>query len=164
MASVMVTGRAAAAIAAELATMKVSEQIDALEVMAVDPMEFLVLPRVMAGFVMMPLLSVFFCAVASVTSALIACNVQGMDPSVYWNTYARFVDGIEIIHCLVKGSFFGGALCWVACFFGMRARGGAHAVGSATRNTVVVSCLLVLLLDYILTSLLPMGLARLKVT
>lgn len=162
MTAIMVTGRAGAAIAAEIATMRVSEQVDALEVMAVDPMEYLVAPRVFAGLAMVPLLSIFYAAVASVMAAVIACGVQGLDSSVYWTQFAKLVDPIELFHCTVKGAAFGMALVWVACFYGMRAHGGARAVGSATRNTVVMSSLLVLLLDYILTSTLPRGLTWLK--
>ncbi len=163
MTAIMVTGRAGAAIAAEIATMKVSEQVDALEVMAVDPIEYLVAPRVLAGFLMVPLLSIFYSTVASVLGAAVACGIKGLDPSVYWSQFARYVDASDLGHCVVKGAFFGMALTLVACFYGMRAHGGARAVGAAARNTVVISCLLVLLLDYILTSVLPMGLTYLKV-
>jgi phospholipid/cholesterol/gamma-HCH transport system permease protein len=160
--AIMVTGRAGAAMAAEIASMKVSEQVDALEVMAVDPIEFLITPRVLAGFVMLPLLSVFFTAVASVAAAGVACGIMGLDPAVYWQQYSRVVDKIDLIHCLVKGCSFGLVLTWVGCFNGYRAYGGARAVGLATRNTVVASCLMVLFLDYILTSFLPFGFAKLE--
>jgi phospholipid/cholesterol/gamma-HCH transport system permease protein len=164
MASIMVTGRAGAAMAAEIATMKITEQVDALEVMAVDPIEYLVTPRVLAGLTMMPLLSVFFAGVGSLASAAIACGVMGLDPSIYWEQYAKVVDRIEITHCLVKGLTFGVVLTWVGCFCGYRAYGGARAVGFATRSTVVATCLTILLSDYVLTSLLPFGFAKWTVT
>ncbi len=163
MTAIMVTGRAGAAMAAEIGSMRISEQVDALDVMAVDPIEFLVTPRVLAGFVMVPLLSIFFTAVASIAAALIGCGVMGLDSSIYWTQYAKMVDAIDLIHCTTKGAAFGTVLTLVGCFNGYRAHGGASAVGLATRNTVVASCLSILLMDYILTSLLPFGAIRIKV-
>ncbi len=163
MASIMVTGRAGAAMAAEIASMRISEQIDALDVMAVDPIEYLVAPRVYSGLIMMPLLSVLFGVVGSIAAALVACGIMGLDPSVYWDQFARFVDAIDMIHCLVKGSVFGLFLALIGCFCGFRAQGGARAVGFATRSTVVATCLTILLSDFILTSFLPFGFSRLKV-
>lgn len=163
MTAIMVTGRAGAAMAAEIGSMKISEQIDALDVMAVDPIEFLVTPRIIAGAVMLPILSIFFTAVASLSGALVACGVLGLDSSIYWVQYAKVVDTVDLLHCVTKGFAFGLILTWVGCFNGYRARGGASAVGMATRNTVVASCLAILLVDYILTSFLPFGYIRLQV-
>lgn len=162
MTAIMVTGRAGAAMAAEIASMKISEQVDALEVMAVDPVEFLITPRVLAGLLMIPLLSVFFAAVATLAGAGVACGLMGLDPAIYWQQFSKVVDKIELIHCLTKGAVFGLVLTWVGCFFGYRAHGGASAVGMATRNTVVVTCLMILFTDYILTSLLPFGFIKLQ--
>ena len=163
MGAIMVLGRAGAAMAAEISSMRISEQIDALEVMAVDPMEFLVVPRVIAGVLTMPILSVYFGMIGSIASAMVACGIMGMDSSVFWHEYSRVVDPIELIHCVTKGAAFGLVLTWIACFCGFRAHGGARAVGLATRSTVVASLLVILLSDYILTSLLPYGFATLKV-
>lgn len=162
MASIMVTGRAGAAMAAEIASMRISEQIDALEVMAIDPIEYLVMPRVLAGVIMMPLLSIFFTVVGSAAAALISCGIMGLDFSIFWVQYTKVVDAIDIIHCVTKGATFGLVLTWVGCFCGFRAYGGARAVGFATRSTVVATCLTILLSDYVLTSLLPFGFSRLK--
>lgn len=163
MTAVMVIGRAGAAMAAEIASMKLSEQVDALEVMAVDPVEYLTLPRIAAGIVMMPLLSIFFSAIASVSAATVASSVMGMSSTVFWNHYSHTMDTVEIWHCLIKGGAFGFVLATIGCFNGLRAYGGARAVGLSTRNTVVASCLCVLLVDYFLTSLLPPGFSKLKV-
>jgi phospholipid/cholesterol/gamma-HCH transport system permease protein len=157
MAAIMVTGRAGAAMAAEISSMRISEQIDALEVMAVDPIEYLVAPRVAAGFLMMPLLGVFFSSVASLAAAGVACGVMDLSSATFWEQFMKMVDAIDMIHCLTKSAVFGVILTTVACFYGFRARGGASAVGLATRTTVVVSCLTILLSDYVLTSLLPFG-------
>lgn len=162
MAALMVTGRAGAAMAAEIATMKITEQLDALEVMAVDPVEFLVTPRILAGTLMMPVLSMFFCAIASLSAAGVSCGIMGLDYSTYWTQYAKMVDRIDVVHCMTKGAMFGLVLTTVGCFFGYRALGGARAVGVATRNTVVVTSLLILLTDYLLTSFLPFGFSELS--
>lgn len=163
MAAVMVTGRAGAAMAAELSSMRISEQIDALEVMAIDPIEYLVVPRVTAGLITMPLMGVFFSIVGSAAAALIACGVMGLDFQIFLTQYTKVVDPLELIHCTTKGAVFGLVLTSIGCFFGFRAHGGARAVGLATRSTVVASVLTILLSDYVLTSLLPFGFANLKV-
>jgi len=159
--AIMVTGRAGAAMAAEIASMRVSEQIDALEVMAVDPHEYLVAPRVVAGICMMPFIAVFFSVVGSIAAALVSCGIMGLDVAVFISQYRKVVDAMEVIHCVTKAACFGLVLTWVGCFNGFRAFGGARAVGLATRSTVVASCLTILLSDYILTSFLPFGFARL---
>lgn len=161
--AIMVAGRAGSAIAAEIASMRISEQIDALEVMACDPIEFLVSPRVLAGLIMVPLLSFMFGIVSSWSSAWVACGIMGLDYVVYWTQFAYSVGHIDLVHCVVKGLTFGWVLTSLGCFYGYRAQGGASAVGYATRSTVVVSCLSVLFSDFILTSFLPFGLARLGV-
>lgn len=163
MTAIMVTGRAGAAMAAEIASMRITEQVDALEVMAVDPIEYLVTPRVLAGVLMMPILSMYFGLIASLSGALVSCGIMGLDYPVYWDQFAKVVDNIDLVHCLVKGAVFGLTLTWLGCFCGFRAYGGARAVGFATRTTVVASCLVILLCDYILTSLLPFGFAKLSI-
>jgi phospholipid/cholesterol/gamma-HCH transport system permease protein len=163
MSGIMVAGRAGAAMAAEISSMKISEQIDALEVMAVDPVEYLVVPRVSAGVLMMPLLAMFFTLIATLAAGAVACGAMGLQYSVYWSQYLKIVDPIEIVHCLVKSAVFGLVLTWIGCFCGFRSYGGARAVGQATRNTVVAACLSILLSDYFLTSLLPFGFKKLKV-
>ena len=162
MTAIMVTGRAGAAMAAEISSMRISEQVDALVVMAVNPFEYLVTPRILAGVVMMPLLAVFFGGVASLAAAAVSCGVLDLSVATFLGKYTKVVDSIEIVHCLVKSSIFGLVLTWIGCFCGFRATGGARAVGFATRTTVVASCLSILLADYILTSLLPYGFAQLQ--
>jgi len=162
MASIVVTGRAGAAMAAEIASMRISEQIDALEVMAIDPIEFLVAPRVVAGLLMMPLLAVMFGVIGSFAAAVVSCGIMGLDWTIFWAQYTRVVDAIDIVHCVTKGCTFGLILTWVGCYYGYHAYGGARAVGFATRGTVVATILAILLADYILTSFLPFGFAYLK--
>lgn len=163
MAGIMVAGRAGAAMAAEIATMRITEQVDALEVMAVDSVEYLVAPRILAGLAVMPVLAVVFSVVGSIAAAVVACGVMGLDAQIYWSQYSKVVDLIELVHCTVKGAVFGVSLSWIACFCGYRAFGGARAVGIATQSSVVASLLAILLTDYILTSMLPFGWATLRI-
>jgi phospholipid/cholesterol/gamma-HCH transport system permease protein len=162
-AGIMITGRTGAAMAAEIATMRISEQIDALEVMAVDPFEYLVFPRVAAGVLMGPLLAIFFGAISSLSGEAVACGMLGLDHSTFWEQYALRVDFEEMIHLLAKSTTFGFLISAIACYYGFNAQGGAGAVGKATRVTVVVSLLAILLADYFLTSMLPYRMSILKV-
>ena len=104
---------------------------------------------------MMPLLSVVFGAIATLSGCLIATNVLGLSMPVFWKTFRAWVDWIDFVHCVVKGTTFGFALTTMGCFFGFRASGGARAVGFSTRSTVVATCLTILLLDYFWTMVLP---------
>jgi len=153
--AIMVTGRAGAAIGAEIASMRVSEQIDALEVMGVNPYEYLVLPRVLAGAIMMPLLAYIFGGIATLSACAIACGVLDLSFPVFWKEFRLWVDAVDILHCTMKGISFGAALALLGSFYGFRAQGGARAVGFSTRSTVVASCLTILLLDYLWTMVLP---------
>jgi len=162
-AGIMVTGRAGAAMAAEISSMRISEQIDALEIMAVDPIEYLVFPRVAAGLLMMPILALFFTMVASVSAYFISTGVMGLQATVFWTQYFKFVTLTDMLHLFVKSAAFGLLLTWVGCFCGFRAYGGARAVGQATRNTVVATSLVILSSDYFITSLLPYGFRTLKI-
>jgi phospholipid/cholesterol/gamma-HCH transport system permease protein len=153
--AIMVTGRAGAAIGAEIASMRVSEQIDALEVMGVNPYEYLVLPRVLAGAIMMPLLAFVFGGIATLAASAIACGVLDLSWPVFWKEFRLWVDAVDMLHCTMKGISFGIALTLLGCFYGFRAQGGARAVGFSTRSTVVATCLTILLLDYIWTMILP---------
>ncbi len=155
MAAIMVTGRAGAAMAAEVASMKISEQVDALEVMAVDPIEYLVTPRVFAGVLMMPILAVFFGAVGSLAGAAVGCGVMGLGGATYWELFAFYVDILDLIHLWIKAVIFGFILTSIGCYCGYQAYGGARAVGFATRTTVVLSVLAILLSDYLITTFLP---------
>ena len=159
--AIMVTGRAGAGIGAEIASMKVSEQIDALEVMGVSPYEYLALPRILAGMTMMPLLAFIFGGIATLSASFIACQVLDLSFPVFWKTFRQWVSWVDLLHCLVKALTFGGALTALGCFYGFRASGGARAVGLSTRSTVVAACLTILFLDYFWTMILPLRADRL---
>lgn len=153
--AIMVTGRAGAAIGAEIASMRISEQIDALEVMGVNPYEYLVLPRVLAGMIMMPLLAFVFGGIATLSASLIACGVLDLSFPVFWKEFRLWVDVVDMVHCTMKGISFGMMLTLLGSYYGFRAQGGARAVGFSTRSTVVATCLTILLLDYLWTMVLP---------
>lgn len=158
--AIMVTGRAGAAIGAEVSSMRVTEQIDALEVMGVNPYEFLVVPRVLAGATMMPLLAFIFGGIATLSASVVSCSILDLSYPVFWNAFRQWTDYIDLLHCAVKGVTFGTALSLLGCFYGFRAMGGASAVGYSTRSTVVASCLTILLLDYFWTMVLPLRASR----
>jgi phospholipid/cholesterol/gamma-HCH transport system permease protein len=130
--------------------------------MAIDPIEFLVVPRVVAGLFMMPILAIMFAVIGSIAASGVACGIMGLDWTIFWSQYSRVVDAIDVVHCVTKGATFGLILTWMGCFFGYQAYGGARAVGFATRGTVVATILTILLADYILTSFLPFGFSYLK--
>ena len=158
MTAIMVSGRAGAAMTAEIATMRVTEQIDALEVMGVNPVEYLVMPRVAAGLVMTPLLGIMFGVAATLAAAGLCCGVMDLSLPMFWAQFRKWVDAEDVLmHCGIKSAVFGLVLTWIACYSGFNAKGGAGSVGRATQTTVVVTFLAVLFSDYILTTLLPYG-------
>ena len=131
--------------------------------MGINPIEYLVFPRVLAGILMLPILAMCFTVIATLSSCAIACGVMDLQYAIFWSQFFHIVDPIEVMHCVVKAGAFGLALTWIGCFSGFRAHGGALAVGQATRNTVVATCLAILLADYFLTSILPFGFKSLEV-
>ena len=155
--SLMVTGRVGSAMATELGTMRVTEQIDAMEVMAVDPINYLVVPRVIAGAVMVPCLSVIFLVVATIGSVLVGVGILGIDEGAYMARIEWFLDPFDFTHGLYKAIFFGLILALVGCYKGYNANGGARGVGMATTQAVVIGSISVFVFDYILTSILLIG-------
>lgn len=155
--ALVVGGRVGASIAAELGTMKVTEQIDALETMAIDPVKYLVAPRLIAGLVMLPVVTIFADFVAIVGSWVVALVGLDVNTHTFFTGLKLFFHVSDVTSGLVKALFFGGIIALMGCFHGMRTEGGAEGVGIATTKAVVSSCLLVLITDYILASLLFRG-------
>lgn len=149
----MVTGRAGSAIAAQLGTMRVTEQIDALTVMALNPIKYLVTPRIVAAFVMLPILTVLSDFVGVVGGYLVGVKLLGINEGAFINKMVKYVELNDVYNGLVKSAVFGIILSLVACYKGFYARGGAEGVGKATTEAVVVSSVTILISDYILTSL-----------
>jgi phospholipid/cholesterol/gamma-HCH transport system permease protein len=153
LAGLMVAGRVGAAMAAEIGTMRVTEQIDALETLATTPYKYLVAPRIIAGVAMMPLL-VFIADIIGVMGGyLVSVYKLGFNPVAYINNTISFVEPLDVISGLVKAAAFGFIVALMGCFHGFHSRGGAQGVGIATTNAVVSSSILVLTFNYIITEL-----------
>ncbi len=152
--SLMVTGRVASSMATELGTMRVSEQIDAMEVMAVDAIQYLVAPRLIAGIIMVPALLIIFDVLSYWGSYAVAVGLSGIDEGAFQSRIQWYLDPVDITHGLIKASVFGLILTLVGCFKGFYAKGGARGVGIATTQAVVIGSISTFVLDYILTAIL----------
>ena len=150
----IVAGRAGSAMGAELGTMRVTEQIDALEVMATDPVHYLVVPRVWAGTVMLPLLVVMANGVGILGGYLVAVVLMGANPVTYTDRTFQFMDLNDVFSGLIKAAVFGFLLAAIGCQQGFYTRGGAEGVGRATTSAVVVASIAILVADFFLTRLL----------
>ena len=151
--SLMVTGRVGSAMATELGTMRVTEQIDAMEVMAVDPVQYLITPRVVAGLVMVPCLTIIFDLVAFVGAYVIAIPWYGLDEGAFMSRIEWYLDPYDYYQGFIKSVVFGAVVTTVGCFKGFYATGGARGVGNATTRAVVIGSIMTFVLDYVLTTL-----------
>lgn len=150
----MVAGRAGAAMAAELGTMKVTEQIDALETLATNPMKYLVVPRFVASTIMMFFLTVLGMIIGISGGYFVGVKVLGTNPVTYINQSINNTEVHDIWFGLVKALVFGAVIGLIGCYKGFNTEGGAEGVGKATTGAVVVSCMLILILDYVLSAIL----------
>jgi len=150
----MVAGRAGASIAAELGTMKVTEQIDALSTLATNPMKYLVVPRFIASTVMMFFLTVLGMLIGITGGYFVGVKVLGTNPVTYINNSINYTEVTDIWYGLVKSLVFGAVVGIISCYKGFNTEGGAEGVGKATTGAVVVSCMMILILDYFLSALL----------
>jgi phospholipid/cholesterol/gamma-HCH transport system permease protein len=151
--AVVVAGRVGAAIAAELGTMKVTEQVDALYTLGTNPVKYLVVPRFLACLLMVPLLTVFADAIGVIGGYLISRNRLGIPSAVYWDEiYAMQLE--ELFHGLIKSVVFALIIVVTACNKGLTCGGGAEGVGRATTGAVVISMVLILVSDYFLSAIL----------
>ena len=152
LAGLMVAGRSGAAIAAEIGTMKVTEQIDALKTLSTNPFNYLIIPRIFAGIITLPIL-VFIGDIIGVMGGYIICvNLLNFNPTVYLQNTYNFVQFIDVFSGLVKASVFGFLITFMGCYHGFNAKGGAQGVGQSTTYSVVSSSILILLMNYIITS------------
>ena len=152
--ALMVNSRAGSAIAAHLGTMRVTEQIDALESMAVDSVQFLVSPRLVAGMVCLPLLTAFANVIGVLGGYLIAVVLLGLDHGLYVAKLIDLVAFTDVAGGLIKSFFFGLILTLIGCYQGYFASKGAEGVGQATTRAVVISSVMILFFDYTITSFL----------
>ena len=148
----MVTGRAGSAMATELGTMRVTEQIDALFTMAVNPVKYLVVPRVLAGVLMFPILTIITNFVGVVGGYMVGVKLLGINPGVYIGRTIDFVQVDDIMAGLIKSVVFGLITTIVACYHGFYASGGAEGVGKAATSSVVLASVMILVSDYLMSS------------
>jgi phospholipid/cholesterol/gamma-HCH transport system permease protein len=154
LAGVVVAGRIGAAIAAEIGTMKVTEQIDALRAMATSPVQYLVAPRFIAIVLMMPVLVVYANLVGDVGGGLVAMNYAGISSHMFTESIRGFIEAWDIIGGLIKGSVFGAIIAIIGCHKGLNAEQGAEGVGRATTASVVLSIILIFIFNYFLSVIL----------
>lgn len=163
LAGLMVAGRVGSGIAAQLGSMKVTEQIDALNTLGTDPIKKLVTPRVLAALIMVPVLTIINDLIGIIGGNIIAHFIVGLPSSLYWRTVweqimaGGFVAGVipnDFVQGLTKPIVFGAIIAITACYFGLRTTGGTEGVGQSTTKTVVTASILILVVDYFLTQFL----------
>ncbi len=152
--ALMVTGRAGSALTAEIGIMRITEQIDAIEVMALNPMRYLVVPNILAGIVVLPLLGALFDVVGIYGGYLVGVELLGVSSGTYFSSMAEVVTPTDITTGLYKSLCFGLLITLICCFKGYHAGYGAEGVSQATTEAVVFSSVAVLVLDYFLNSVL----------
>ena len=155
LAALMVTGRAGSALAAELGVMRITEQIDALTVMALNPMRYLVVPTLVAGVAAFPILSWIFDVIGIFGGYLVTVKLFGLSEGAYFGQIRAFLSTTDIWVGVWKSLVFGLVVTWVACYKGFHVGHGAEGVGRATTEAVVLASALILVLDYFMGSVLP---------
>jgi phospholipid/cholesterol/gamma-HCH transport system permease protein len=151
--ALMVTARAGSAMAAELGTMRVTEQIDALYVMAANPVKHLIVPRVIAGILMVPLLTVISDFTGILGGYFVGVHILGINSGIFIKNITRLVDLNDIYNGLVNAACFGLILSLIGCYKGFNTYGGAEGVGRATTEAVVLASIAILISDYFLTAI-----------
>lgn len=150
----MVTGRAGSAIAAEIGTMRITEQIDALRTLCIDTYQYLIVPRILASAIILPLLSLFTTICGVIGGYLISVNTLGLNGEEYIQGIKRYTELQDVTNGLIKAAFFGLILAWVGCYKGFYTTRGARGVGIATTQAVVIGSIMILIANYFLTALL----------
>ncbi len=151
LAGLMVAGRIGAAMAAEIGTMRVTEQIDALSTLSTNPYKYLIAPRLLAGILMLPICVLIADIIGVFGGYLISIHKLGFNPAVYINNTWQYLEIIDVISGLVKASVFGFWVALMGCYHGYYSRGGAQGVGAATTNAVVSASILILGSNYLIT-------------
>ena len=152
--SLVIAGRVGASIAAELGTMRVTEQIDALESMGIDPNGYLVMPRMIAGLVMVPVLVIFADLIAILGGMAVAVYMVNISAEMFYESIRSYVYISDVVNGLIKSVGFGGIIALMGCYNGFHASGGAEGVGQATTKAVVLASVLILIADYVMATIL----------
>ena len=150
----MLAGRVGAGIATEIGTMRITEQIDALESMAVSPVQYLVVPRLVGATIMAPLLTLIFFIIGMVGAYFVAVVTMGVDHGQFLENFRWMVDPVDIAQGLIKSVIFGLCIALIGCYQGYNASGGGRGVGLATTRAVVISSVTILMLDFFLSDIL----------
>ena len=150
----MVSGRMGSAMAAELGTMRVTEQIDALYTLATNPIKYLIVPRFLATVIMLPILVIFADVIGILGGYLVSVQILGTNPTLYFRRTWNFLELDDLYIGLLKAVFFGMILATISCYQGFSTQGGAEGVGRATTKAVVFSSLTILISNYFITAIL----------
>jgi len=151
----MVTGRVGSAMAAEIGTMKITEQIDALFSLGADPNRYLVVPRILACLVMLPCLTLYGDIVGITAGFVYNVLIMGVNRFIYLNNTLLYLELWDVVSGLIKAAIFGVIIALIGCWQGMRAEGGAEGVGQATTRTVVIASISILIVNFFLSKALP---------
>jgi phospholipid/cholesterol/gamma-HCH transport system permease protein len=154
LAALMVTARAGSAMTAEIGIMRITEQIDALDTMAINPQQYLIAPKLVAGVLGVPLLVAIFDVVGIYGGSLIGVDLLGVSEGAYWNSVESAVEWKDVYGGILKSVSFGLIISWICCYKGFYTRQSAEGLGRATTEAVVLSSVLILVWDYFLTSVL----------
>jgi phospholipid/cholesterol/gamma-HCH transport system permease protein len=149
--ALMVAGRVGAAIAAEIGTMRVTEQVDALRTLATHPVDYLVVPRLLASMIALPLLTIEAITIGISASYLVGVHLLGIDPVYSWYNMLKYTGDIDVCIGLTKAFVYGGIIALVGCYKGMSCGAGAEGVGRATTEAVVFSSIAILVSNFFLT-------------
>lgn len=150
--ALMIVARAGSAMAAEIGTMQVTEQVDALKALAVNPINFLVAPKVIATTLMVPLLTILFNGVGMLGAYLVAVHLLNIPEGPYLMRFRNFVDVDDLYQGVIKATFFGLLVSLIACYKGYQTRNGAEGVGRSTKEAVVWGSVMILVTDYFLAT------------
>jgi phospholipid/cholesterol/gamma-HCH transport system permease protein len=151
LAGLMVAGRIGAAMAAEIGTMRVTEQIDALSTLSTNPLKYLVVPRLIAGLISLPLLVIVADVIGVFGGYVIAVYKLDFNSTAYIRNTVNFLTTLDVVSGLVKAAAFGFIIALMGCYHGYHSRGGAQGVGAATTNAVVSASIMILVLNYFIT-------------
>lgn len=151
--ALVVAGRAGSSITAEIGIMRMTEQIDALEMMAVNPMKYVVSPKILAGLISLPLLTALFDVIGILAGYFIGVQLLGVNHGAYFGAMQRSIALADVMEGLLKSAVFGLVMAWISCFCGYYAAANTEGVTTATTRSVVTTSVIVLITDYLITSL-----------
>jgi phospholipid/cholesterol/gamma-HCH transport system permease protein len=154
LAALVITGRVGAKLAAELGTMRVTEQLDAMVCLSLNPYSYLLAPRMVASAIMVPVLTIFSAFFAIVSAQLLAQVAMGLHPMAFYHALKMFFKIQDVVICLVKSFVFGNIIALCGCYFGFLTKGGAVGVGESTKKAVVAAMVLILIANLIVVKLL----------